>query len=136
MIVGGGFGGLYAAHALAHADAEVTLIDRRNHHLFSPLLYQVATAGLSAPDIAAPIRAVLRTQRNTTVRLAEVTRIDPDAKVVETDHGPIPYDVLILAPGSTHSYVGHDDWAEYAPGLKDVEDAFDARLPFTLTAGS
>ena len=127
VIVGGGFGGLYAAHALAHADAQVTLIDRRNHHLFSPLLYQVATAGLSAPDIAAPIRAVLRAQRNTTVRLAEVTRIDPGAKVVETDHGPIPYDVLILAPGSTHSYFGHDDWAEYAPGLKDVEDAFEIR---------
>jgi len=127
VIVGGGFGGLYAAHALAHADAAVTLIDRRNHHLFSPLLYQVATAGLSAPDIAAPIRAVLRQQKNTTVRLAEVTRIDTASKVVETDHGPVPYDALILASGSTHSYFGHDDWAPSAPGLKDVEDALEIR---------
>ena len=127
VIVGGGFGGLYAAHALAHADAQVTLVDRRNHHLFSPLLYQVATAGLAAPDIATPIRGILRHQKNTTVRLAEVTRVDVARKVVETDHGAIPYDVLILAPGSTHSYFGHDEWAVNAPGLKDVEDAFEIR---------
>ena len=123
VIVGGGFGGLYAAQALGRADVRVTLIDKRNHHLFQPLLYQVATAGLSAPDIATPIRGILRHQKNTTVRLATVTRIDPAQKVVITDHGPIAYDALILAPGSTHSYFGHDAWAMYAPGLKDVEDA-------------
>ena len=127
VIVGGGFGGLYAAKALARADALVTVVDKRNHHVFSPLLYQVATAGLSAPDIAIPIRAILRHQRNATVRLATVRRIDVAAKVVETDHGPLPYDALILASGSTHSYFGHDDWAPYAPGLKDVEDAFEIR---------
>jgi NADH dehydrogenase len=123
VIVGGGFGGLYAAQALGDADVGVTLIDKRNHHLFQPLLYQVATAGLSTPDIATPIRGILRHQKNTTVRLATVTRIDPARKIVTTDHGPIAYDALILAPGSTHSYFGHDAWAQYAPGLKDVEDA-------------
>ena len=127
VIVGGGFGGLYAAQALARARASVTLVDRRNHHLFSPLLYQVATAGLSAPDIATPIRSILRRQRNTTILLANVTAIDPGRKVVTTDRGPLDYDALILAPGSTHSYFGHDDWAPQAPGLKDVEDAFEIR---------
>ena len=127
VIVGGGFGGLYAAQALARADAQVTLVDRRNHHLFSPLLYQVATAGLSAPDIATPIRSILRRQRNTTILLANVLAIDPANRVVTTDRGPLAYDALILAPGSTHSYFGHDDWAANAPGLKDVEDAFEIR---------
>jgi choline dehydrogenase-like flavoprotein len=127
VIVGGGFGGLYAAQALSRADADVTLVDRRNHHLFSPLLYQVATAGLSAPDIATPIRSILRRQRNTTIRLADVTAIDPVARVVTTDHGPLAYDVLILAPGSREAYFGHNEWAAYAPGLKDIEDAFEIR---------
>ncbi|MEP7028489.1 MAG: FAD-dependent oxidoreductase, partial [Candidatus Eisenbacteria bacterium] len=127
VIVGGGFGGLYAAQALGRADVRVTLVDRRNHHLFQPLLYQVATAGLSAPDIATPIRSILRHQRNTTVWLANVTGIDPERRIVVTDRGPLAYDALILAPGSTHSYFGHDDWAPFAPGLKDVEDAFEIR---------
>jgi len=127
VIVGGGFGGLYAAQALARADVSVTLVDRRNHHLFSPLLYQVATAGLSAPDIATPIRSILRRQRNTTILLANVLAIDPAARVVTTDRGPLAYDALILAPGSTHAYFGHDDWAPNAPGLKDIEDAFEIR---------
>jgi NADH:ubiquinone reductase (H+-translocating) len=127
VIVGGGFGGLYAAQALARADMRVTLVDRRNHHLFSPLLYQVATAGLSAPDIATPIRSVLRRQKNVTVLLASVTAIDAARRIVVTDRGPLAYDALILAPGTTHSYFGHDDWAPFAPGLKDVEDAFEIR---------
>jgi NADH dehydrogenase len=127
VIVGGGFGGLYAAQALARADASVTLVDRRNHHLFSPLLYQVATAGLSAPDIATPIRSILRRQRNTTILLANVTAVDPSQRIVTTDRGPLAYDALILAPGSTHAYFGHDDWAPNAPGLKDIEDAFEIR---------
>ena len=127
VIVGGGFGGLYAAQALGRAHARITLVDRRNHHLFQPLLYQVATAGLSAPDIATPIRSILRRQRNTTVRLANVTAIDPVRRVVTTDHGPLDYDALILAPGTTHFYFGHDEWARFAPGLKDVADAFEIR---------
>ncbi len=127
VIVGGGFGGLYAAQALARADVRVTLADRRNHHLFQPLLYQVATAGLSAPDIATPIRSILRRQENITVLLASVTAIDPGRRIVQTDRGSLAYDVLILAPGATHSYFGHDDWAPYAPGLKDIEDAFEIR---------
>jgi NADH dehydrogenase len=127
LIVGGGFGGLYAAQALGRADARITLVDRRNHHLFQPLLYQVATAGLSAPDIATPIRSILRRQRNTTVRLANVTAIDPARRVVTTDHGPLEYDMLILAPGTTHFYFGHDEWAPFAPGLKDIADAFEIR---------
>jgi NADH dehydrogenase len=127
VIVGGGFGGLYAAQALARADVRVTLVDRRNHHLFQPLLYQVATAGLSAPDIATPIRGILRRQKNVTVLLASVTAIDPARRIVQTDRGPLAYDALILAPGATLSYFGHDDWAPYAPGLKDVEDAFEIR---------
>ncbi len=132
VIVGGGFGGLYAARELGKADVDVTLIDRRNHHLFQPLLYQVATAGLSAPDIAAPIRSVLRGQKNTTVLLAEAVAIRPAERVVELTDGTLPYDFLILATGSTHSYFGHDDWAPFAPGLKDVEDAFEIRTRILL----
>jgi NADH dehydrogenase len=127
VIVGGGFGGLYAAQALRQSPVRVTLVDRRNHHLFQPLLYQVATAGLSAPDIATPIRSILRRQANVTVLLASVSAIDPARHIVETDHGPIAYDALILAAGATHFYFGHDEWAPFAPGLKDVEDAFEIR---------
>jgi NADH dehydrogenase len=132
VIVGGGFGGLYAALGLRGAPLDVTLIDRRNHHLFQPLLYQVATAGLSAPDIAAPIRSVLRGQANTTVLLAEATAVRTADRVLELADGGLAYDFLILATGSTHSYFGHDDWAPYAPGLKDVEDAFEIRTRILL----
>ena len=132
VIVGGGFGGLYAAQSLARADARITLVDRRNHHLFQPLLYQVATAGLSAPDIATPIRSILRRQKNTTVLLANVTAVDPARRIVSTDRGPLAYDALILAPGTTHTWFGHDDWAAFAPGLKDVEDAFEIRRRILL----
>ncbi len=132
VIVGGGFAGLYAAQALAHAPVRVTLVDRRNHHLFQPLLYQVATAGLSATDIAAPIRSILHAQANTTVLLAEVRAVDPAARTITTDRGAIAYDALLLAPGATHSYFGHDAWEKDAPGLKSIEDALDIRRRILL----
>jgi NADH:ubiquinone reductase (H+-translocating) len=127
VIVGGGFGGLYAAKALDGADVEITLIDRRNHHVFQPLLYQVATAALNPSDIATPIRKILRHQPNVRVMLAEVVGIDPGAKMVLLDGASIPYDTLILAAGATHSYFGHNEWAAVAPGLKSIEDALDIR---------
>lgn len=127
VIVGGGFGGLSAARAFKHAAAGVTLVDRRNHHVFQPLLYQVATAALSPGDIAAPIRWVLRHQRNLRVWLAEATRVDVARKVLVLADGELPYDYLILAPGSTHAYFGHEEWREYAPGLKTLEDALAMR---------
>src|SRR5882724_4397668 len=111
VIVGGGFGGLYAARALANRPVRVTLLDRRNHHTFQPLLYQVATAALNATDIAAPIRRVFRCRTNVEVLMAEVTSVDPARNVVKTDGGEVPYDFLILATGATHSYFGHDEWA-------------------------
>ena len=132
LIIGCGFGGLEAARTLASAAVRITLIDRSNHHLFQPLLYQVATAGLSAPSIAAPIRHMLRKQRNATVLMAEVTGIDKVARTVSLADGApmgqqIGYDALIVASGSTHSYFGHDDWAIHAPGLKTLADAFKLR---------
>jgi len=128
VIIGGGFGGLYAARALAHTPLRVTVLDRRNHHLFQPLLYQVATAGLNAAQIAVPIRRVLRYQKNTNVLLAEVTHIDTEHKKVVTSQGNvIDYDYLIVATGASHSYFGHDEWAKLAPGLKSLEDALDIR---------
>ena len=128
IIVGGGFGGLQAAKALADASVRVTLVDRRNHHLFQPLLYQVATAVLSPADIAHPIRSVLRDQSNVEVVLAEVATIDPAAKqVVLEDGGRLPYNYLILAAGANHAYFGHDEWEPFAPGLKSVEEALDIR---------
>jgi NADH dehydrogenase len=128
LILGCGFGGLWAAQALRKALVEVTVIDRTNHHLFSPLLYQVATAGLSAPAIAAPIRHVLARQRNTTVLMGEATEIDPGGKKITLEDGtPIPYDYLIVATGTMHSYFGNDAWAPFAPGLKTLEDAFEIR---------
>jgi NADH dehydrogenase len=127
VILGGGFGGLWAARALARAPVRVTLVDRSNHHLFQPLLYQVATAGLSAPDIAAPLRHLLRRQRNVEVRLDEVRRIDTATRRVTLDGGTLDYDFLIVATGATHTYFGHDDWARYAPGLKTLDDAFVVR---------
>ncbi|MGH8080669.1 MAG: NAD(P)/FAD-dependent oxidoreductase [Lysobacter sp.] len=128
VVVGGGFGGLWATRALASADVRITLIDRRNHHLFQPLLYQVATAGLSAPDIAAPLRHILRTQNNVEVRLGEVTGIDAVARnVTLADGDTIGYDFLLLASGATHAYFGHDEWAGDAPGLKTLDDALHIR---------
>ncbi len=127
VIVGAGFGGLYAARALGRAPVGVTLVDRRNHHLFQPLLYQVATAALNPADIAAPIRSILRGQRNTNVLLAEATAVDPPAKRVILADGELSYDALIVAAGATHSYFGRDDWAGLAPGLKSIEDALEIR---------
>ena len=130
VVIGGGFAGLYAARDLRKAgDAvDVTLVDRRNHHLFQPLLYQVATGALSPGEIAQPLRSVFRKQRNTTVLLGEAVRIDPEAReVVLSDGGPIPYDTLIVATGARHSYFGHDEWASFAPGLKTIDDAIEIR---------
>ncbi len=123
VIVGAGFGGLAVAEALRHADADVTLIDRQNHHLFQPLLYQVATAGLSPADIAWPVRYLMRRQPNTRVLMGEVLAVDPARKVVTLDAGPIAYDCLVLATGATHGYFGRDEWARHAPGLKTLDDA-------------
>ena len=127
VILGGGFGGLSAARTLADEDVDVLLIDRRNHHVFSPLLYQVATAGLSPGDIASPIRWILRRQKNLKVWLAEAIAIDPAAGVVRLSDGEVSYDALIVAVGSVPSYFGHDDWARHAPGLKTMEDALEIR---------
>ena len=123
VIVGGGFGGIEAAKALAHAPVDVTLIDRQNYHCFQPLLYQVATAALSPADIAWPIRHILRRQQNATVFMAEVTGIDLASQRVQITGEPIAYDYLVLATGATHSYFGNDHWAVCAPGLKRIEDA-------------
>src|SRR5688572_14767728 len=128
LIVGGGFAGLWATRALASAPVRVTLLDRTNHHLFQPLLYQVATAGLSAPDIAAPLRHILRRQRNVTVLMAEVAAVEADAKQLRlADGGVLGYDYLVLASGATHAYFGHGDWATHAPGLKTLDDALAIR---------
>jgi len=124
VIVGAGFGGIEAAKALKRAPVDITLIDRTNHHTFQPLLYQVATAALSPAEVAWPIRHILRGQKNVTVLMAEVIGVDLRLKRVELkDADPVNYDQLIIATGATHSYFGHDDWAEYAPGLKRIEDA-------------
>ena len=127
VIVGGGFGGLYAARALAGRPVRVTLLDRRNHHLFQPLLYQVATAALNPSDIAVPLRSILRRASNVTVFLANVERVDLAGHRVILDRGEIAYDALILAAGASHSYFGHDDWELLAPGLKTLEDALEIR---------
>lgn len=132
MIIGGGFGGLYAARTLKRTRVRVTLLDRRNHHLFQPLLYQVAMAALSPGDIASPIRWILRRQRNVQVLLAEAVAIDPVAKVVTLADGSISYDYLIVATGATHAYFGHDEWRTTAPGLKTLEDALDIRRRMLL----
>jgi NADH dehydrogenase FAD-containing subunit len=127
LIIGGGFAGLNAAQALADAPVSVTLIDRRNHHLFQPLLYQVATAGLSPSDIASPIRRILRNQSNAEVLLAQAFSVDLNARTVLLDSGSIAYDYLIVATGARHSYFGKDEWATFAPGLKSVSDALEIR---------
>lgn len=127
VIVGGGFGGLSVARALNGLPIEITLVDRQNHHCFQPLLYQVATAVVSPADIAWPIRGILRGQHNVRVLMAEVEEIDVAAKLVRTDSVTLAYDYLVLATGATHSYFGHDDWAEFAPGLKTIADATQIR---------
>ncbi len=132
LIVGGGFGGIWAAKALRKAPVEVLVLDRRNHHVFQPLLYQVATASLSPADISAPIRTVLRGQDNCEVVMAEVTGVDVDNKRLLLDGGHVEYDYLILAAGATHAYFGHDEWAQIAPGLKSIEDATELRRRILL----
>ncbi len=128
VVIGGGFAGLWATRALAKAPVRITLVDRGNHHLFQPLLYQVATAGLSAPDIAAPLRHILQWQRNVTVLMETVADIDSGAHEVRLERGDaLRYDVLLLASGATHAYFGHDEWAVHAPGLKTLDDALHIR---------
>jgi len=126
-ILGGGFGGLYTAKGLRHVEVRITIIDRHNHHLFQPLLYQVATAALNPSDIATPIRSVFRRQKNVSVILGEATSIDMERKIIKLVDGEVAYDYLVIATGATHSYFGHDDWARFAPGLKSIEDALDIR---------
>ncbi len=132
VIIGGGFGGLAAARALARAQVSITLVDRRNHHLFQPLLYQVASAVLSPGDIAAPIRWVLRDQANVDVLLAEVTRVDVADRRLHFAERSMEYDVLVVAAGVGHDYFGHDSWAEHAPGLKSLDDALELRRRILL----
>ncbi len=132
VIVGAGFGGLEAAKALSRVAVDVTVIDRQNHHCFQPLLYQVATAALSPAEIAWPIRHILRQQHNATVLMAEVSGIDLAGRFVQTGAGPISYDYLVIATGATHSYFGHDDWIDFAPGLKRIEDATRIRRSILL----
>ncbi|MHB8595908.1 MAG: NAD(P)/FAD-dependent oxidoreductase [Ktedonobacteraceae bacterium] len=132
VIVGSGFGGLLAARALRDAPVQVTVIDKSNHHLFQPLLYQVATAGLSPADISAPIRSILKKQANTRVLMAEVTGIDTQEQRVMAGELSVPYDYLIVATGACHSYFGHDEWEQYAPGLKSITDATAIRRDILL----
>jgi NADH dehydrogenase len=133
VVIGGGFAGLWCTRALAKAALDITLIDRANHHLFQPLLYQVATAGLSAGDIAAPLRQILREQRNVTVRLGEVSGIDLQARrVALADGATLDYDILLVASGAAHAYFGHDEWAAFAPGLKTLDDAMTLRRRILL----
>jgi NADH:quinone reductase (non-electrogenic) len=132
VIVGAGFGGIQAAVALSRVDVDVIVLDRQNHHFFQPLLYQVATAALSPAEIAWPIRHMLRRQRNATVFMADVKGVDLAGRSVETSAGPMSYDYLVIATGATHSYFGHDDWAEFAPGLKRIEDATRIRRSILL----
>jgi len=127
VIVGAGFGGLNAAQTLARASVKLTLIDQKNYHTFQPLLYQVATAGLSPGEIAAPIRSILRHNKNTEVLMAEVTGFNLEHRIVQTADQEIPYDSLIVAAGASHAYFGHDEWEPFAPGLKTIEDALEIR---------
>lgn len=132
FVVGGGFAGLAAAKALASAPVEVMLIDRRNHHVFQPLLYQVATASLSPADISSPIRTILRGQANCQVAMAEISGVDIAKRLLKLEGGYVQYDYLILATGATHAYFGHDEWALIAPGLKSIEDATELRRRILL----
>src|SRR5579864_4513508 len=131
VIVGAGFGGLNAAKTLPKT-VQVTIIDRKNFHTFQPLLYQVATAGLSPGEIAAPIRSILRGHKNVNVLMSEVSEFDLEQQLVITEEGQIPYDYLIVAAGAGHSYFGHDDWEVFAPGLKTIEDALEIRRRILL----
>ena len=132
VVVGAGFGGLNAARALARAPVRVTVVDRRNHHLFQPLLYQVATAVLSPADIAYPVRSILRRQANATVLLAEAVAVDRASRELVLSDGRLPFDYLVLATGAGHAYFGHDDWESKAPGLKTLEDALEIRRRMLL----
>jgi NADH dehydrogenase len=123
VVVGAGFGGLEIAKALRRTAADITVVDRQNHHCFQPLLYQVATAALSPADVAWPIRHILRAQSNATVLMADVSGVDPGRKLLHTDFGDLAFDYLVIATGATHSYFGHDEWSAVAPGLKRIEDA-------------
>jgi NADH dehydrogenase len=128
VIIGGGFAGLYTARGLRHVEADITLVDRHNYHLFQPLLYQVATAGLNPSDIAAPIRAILRKQKNVTVILSDAAAVDVAQKRVQlADGDSLSYDHLVVATGATHSYFGHPEWEQFAPGLKTIDDALEIR---------
>ena len=127
VIIGAGFGGLAATRALVHSPVDITLIDRSNHHLFQPLLYQVATAALSPAQIAQPIRAIVKNQDNCTVALGEVATIDTSSKLVHGQQGQVAYDFLIVATGATHTWFNHQEWAPYAPGLKSIDDALGIR---------
>ena len=124
IVIGGGFAGLWAVRRLRQAPVDITLIDRKNHHLFQPLLYQVATAGLAAPSIAAPLRHILRKQANVTVLMGEVQNVDVNARRVSVADRELGYDYLLIASGATHAYFGHDEWEKFAPGLKTLDDAF------------
>lgn len=132
VIVGGGFGGLYAAKVLRRAPVRLTIVDKANHHLFQPLLYEVATAALSPADIAAPIRRIFRRSRNVNVLLAEAQSIDVKQRIVRLRDGAVTYDYLVVATGATHSYFGNQPWARFAPGLKTIEDAVEIRRRFLL----
>ncbi len=127
IVIGGGFAGLWAVRGLRRAAAEILLVDKSNHHTFQPLLYQVATAGLAAPSIAAPLRHILRRQRNVTVLMGEATAVDLTARQVAVDGIRYGYDYLLVAAGATHAYFGHELWARSAPGLKTLDDALEIR---------
>src|SRR5216684_3817018 len=127
VIVGAGFGGLTAARRIARLPVQVTVVDRKNHHTFQPLLYQVATAGLSPGEIAAPIRWILRSYRNVEVLMSEVRDFDLARRVVKLEDGELGYDYLLVASGASHAYFGHDEWEPFAPGLKTIEDALEIR---------
>lgn len=132
VVVGGGFGGLSAADALANSPLQITVIDRKNHHTFQPLLYQVATAGLSPGEIASPIRSILRRHKNVEVLMSEVSGFDLDRRTVKTSESDVPYDYLVIAAGAGHSYFGHQDWEVFAPSLKTIEDATEIRRRILL----
>src|SRR5271167_2723441 len=132
VVVGGGFGGLEAAKSLARLPLQITVVDRKNHHTFQPLLYQIATAGLSPAEIAAPIRQILAKHDNVEVLLGEVLGFDMERRVVELRGFELPYDYLVVAAGATHAYFGHDEWEPLAPGLKTVEDALEMRRRILL----
>jgi len=132
VILGGGFAGLNCARALRRAPVRITLVDRQNHHLFQPLLYQVATASLSPADIATPIRGILASQRNVQVWMGEAVDIDAERRIVQLEDGELAYDYLVVATGATHAYFGHDEWARHAPGLKTIDDALEIRRRFLI----